>query len=317
MQSIFSTSSRQILLFALMCMIWGSTWIAIRAGIAVVPPLLFAGTRFAAAGAILLAVAGLSGNLSRPSLPEWWRFGIASILMITVCYGLLFWGMTLVNSGTAAVLEMSCTPLALIGFALVFREERFSWRRFSAIGVGVAGLSVLFGPPAWVNSSAAGDQGSMRLLGGAAVVASAIAYGLGSVIARPLFKSFSSVVASGVTTFVGGVLLLVGSIGWEPGAVRALFSHWSIAACLGWLFLVVFGSLIAFTIYMELLKVWGSSRAGSYAFVSPVIAVVLGAAVYHEHVGVFDIVGMMIMLVAAYLAISGENVLRETGPSRP
>jgi drug/metabolite transporter (DMT)-like permease len=60
-----------------------------------------------------------------------------------------------------------------------------------------------------------------------------------------------------------------------------------------------FGLLIAFTIYMRLLKVWGSLRAGSYAFVSPVIAVVLGAAIYREHVGVFDVVGMMIMLVAA------------------
>jgi drug/metabolite transporter (DMT)-like permease len=312
MQSVFSASLRQILLFVLMCVIWGTTWIAIRAGIAEVPPLLFAGTRFTAAGAILLAVAGFARQFTRPSWRDCSRFGVASVLMITVCYGLLFWGMTLVNSGTAAVLEMSCTPLALIGFALAFREERFSWRRFSAIGVGVAGLSILFGPAAWAGSSPATDQSSMRFLGGAAVVAAAMAYGLGSVIARPLFKSFSSLVASGVTTSVGGVLLLISSIAWEPGAVRALSVHWSIAACFGWLFLVVFGSLIAFTIYMQLLKVWGSSRAGSYAFVSPVIAVILGAAVYHEHVGVFDIVGMMIMLVAAYLAISGKSVLSET-----
>lgn len=158
MQSIFSTSSRPTLLFVVMCVIWGTTWIAIRAGIAAVPPLLFAGTRFTAAGAILLTLAGFSGRFTRPSLRDWSRFGIASVLMITVCYGLLFWGMTLVNSGTAAVLEMSCTPLALIGFALAFREERFSWRRFNAICVGAAGPSILFGPAAWARSSLAAGQ---------------------------------------------------------------------------------------------------------------------------------------------------------------
>jgi drug/metabolite transporter (DMT)-like permease len=313
MQASLSTSSRQTLLFVLMCVIWGTTWIAIRAGITAVPPLFFAGTRFTVAGAILLIPAGFSGDFARPSLRDWSRFGIASVLMITVCYGLLFWGMTLVNSGTAAVLEMSCTPLALIGFALAFREERFSWRSFGAIGVGVAGLSVLFGPAAWAGSSLATDQSSMHFLAGTAVVAAAISYGLGSVVARPLFKKFSPLVAAGVTTFVGGVLLLVGSIAWEPGAVGALAGHWGFAAWFGWLFLVVFGSLVAFTIYMQLLKVWGSSRAGSYAFVSPVIAVILGAAVYREHVGVFDVVGMTIMLVAAYLAISGKSVLRDAG----
>jgi drug/metabolite transporter (DMT)-like permease len=66
--------------------------------------------------------------------------------------------MTLVNFGTAAVLEMSCTPLALLGFALTFREERFSWRRFNAICVGAAGPSILFGPAAWARSSLAAGQ---------------------------------------------------------------------------------------------------------------------------------------------------------------
>jgi drug/metabolite transporter (DMT)-like permease len=91
MRSVFSTSARQTLLFVLMCVICGTTWISIRAGITAVPPFLFAGTRFTAAGAILLALARFSGNFTRPSLRDCPRFGLASVLMITVCYGLLFW----------------------------------------------------------------------------------------------------------------------------------------------------------------------------------------------------------------------------------
>jgi len=96
------TFDRNGLLFLLLCAIWGTTWIGIKAGIDVVPPLAFAGTRFMTAGAILLAVSAVNGSL-RVALRDWPRFAVASLFMIALCYGPLFWGMLYVDSGTAAV----------------------------------------------------------------------------------------------------------------------------------------------------------------------------------------------------------------------
>src|SRR5450631_4206292 len=134
--------------------------------------------------------------------------------------------MTLVNSGTAAVLEMSCTPLALIGITLAFREEQFSWRRFSAIGVGVAGLSILFGPAALAGPSLAREQSSMRFLGGTPVITAAIAYGLGSVVARRLRMRCASFMPASVTAAVRKDLRA------SIGAQRRLIARWSCSTML-------------------------------------------------------------------------------------
>lgn len=141
--------NRNTLMFMLLCAIWGTTWIGIKAGIATVPPLMFAGTRFTTAGAVLWLAARRGAGGGRIARPDLARTVVASLLMITLCYGALFWGMQHVDSGTAAVLEMSLTPIALMGFALLLGEERFDRRRIGAIALGVLGLLVLFGPTAW------------------------------------------------------------------------------------------------------------------------------------------------------------------------
>ncbi|MGO6929665.1 EamA family transporter [Rhizobium ruizarguesonis] len=89
---------------------------------------------------------------------------------------------------------------------------------------------------------------------------------------------YPALFVSGVTTLVGGIVLLTAALAFEPGADSALSGDWGTVAWLGWFFLVIFGSLIGYTTFMRLLRDIGACRAGSYAFVSPVIAVVLGAA---------------------------------------
>ena len=295
--------NRDIWSFLLLCLIWGSTWIGIKAGVATVPPLFLAGSRFTAAGMILVAIVVTRGEwtLRRADLP---RLAAAAVLMIAICYGNLFWGMVFIDSGTAAVLEMGLTPVALLGFALLLGEERGTARKIAAIALGTAGLLVLFGPTAkaaWTNADA--DAGR-RATGAVAVASAAVIYGWGSVIARPLLRVHSAMLVSGATTFGGGVMLLLASFALEPGAVTALRGDWGLEAWAGWLFLVIFGSLIGYSIYMRLLRDIGASRAGLYAFVSPVIAVLLGAVTLGEAVTRLDLVGMAILLFAAWLAMS-------------
>lgn len=299
--------------FLMLCMIWGSTWIGTKAGIEAVPPLLFAGTRFTAAGILLLLYARAKGETASVKVQDGFRFAAVSTLMITLCYGPLFWGMQYIDSGTAAVLEMSLTPIALLVFALLLNEERLDGRRILAITLGVSGLVVLFWPAsAHVSPRAAEAFPGASLWGGLAVASAAFTYGYGSVLARPLLRTYPALFVSGMTTLVGGLVLLTAALAFEPGAASALSGDWGTVAWLGWFFLVIFGSLIGYTTFLRLLRDIGASRAGSYAFVSPVIAIVLGAAFFAERVTTADVVGIVIMLSGAYLAMSGATATDAT-----
>ena len=300
------TRDRNLLRFLLLCVIWGMTWIGVKAGVEVVPPLLFAGSRFMTAGFVLLAAGWLCGHFPPVARRDWPRLAATSLLMISCCYAPLYWGMVYVDSGTAAVLEMSLTPITLMAFALLLGEEAFDCRRVGAILLGICGLLILFGPTAyanWVLPPAGGGSGVMRLLGAAAVAVAALAYGWGSIAARPLLRTYPSLLVAGLTTFIGGATLLVLSVAAEPGAVDALSGRWGLAAWSGWLFLVLFGSLVGYTIYMRLLRDIGATRAGAYAFVSPVVAVLLGMAFFGERIHPLDVAGMAVMLGAAALAM--------------
>jgi drug/metabolite transporter (DMT)-like permease len=291
--------------FLMLCVIWGSTWIGTKAVLQVVPPLLFAGTRFTAAGVLLLLYVSTKDVAVRFRAKDGARVITVSLLMITLCYGPLFWGMQYIDSGTAAVLEMSLTPIALLCFALLFREETLDLKRILAIVLGVLGLIVLFGPST-SNGNVSEPEAFVgaSLWGAFAVASAAFTYGYGSVLARPLLRSYPALFVAGITTLLGGLVLLVTAIGFEPGALAALSGNWGTIAWVGWFFLVIFGSLIGYTTYMRLLRDIGASRAGSYAFVSPVIAVALGALFFSEQVTVFDVIGILVMLSGAYLAMA-------------
>jgi len=296
--------NRNTATFLLLCLIWGMTWIGIKAGIATVPPLMFAGTRFAVAGLLILAAARLRATLPRVAKRNWPRLFLVTLFMIPLCYGPLFWGMRYVDSGTAAVLELSLTPVALLGFALLLGDERYDGRRLFAILLGVVGLCILLGPEAYAGWAQPDQHGSaIRLLAMTAVASAAVIYAWGSVLARPLLGLYSSDFIAGFTTLFGGAFLILVSLAVEPGAVAALAGDWGWQAWAGWLFLVVFGSFIGYTLFMRLLRDIGASRAGAFAFVSPVIAVLLGIFTYGEDVSLIDVTGMAIMLSAAFLAL--------------
>ena len=101
--------------------------------------------------------------------------------------------------------------------------------------------------------------------------------------------------------------MVLGSLAFEPGAVTALDGRWGLAAWSSCAFLVIFGSLLAYTFYLSLVRDWGPSRAGAYSFVSPSIAVVLGIIVLDEQVSGMDVLGMGVMLAAAWLALQDRG----------
>jgi drug/metabolite transporter (DMT)-like permease len=288
------------LLFALVSLIWGATWIALKLGIATVPPILFAGTRFIAAGGLLMLLLRVRGDRMGIARAHLRRLAAVTILMIAVAYALLFWGTQFVTSGLSAMLNLAFMPAALLGIGALLGEDRFTGLRAAGVAVGVAGILILFGPKAIAPHGAAHTR---ELIGGGAIIASALVYALGSVLARPLLRVYTPAHLSAFTMLGGGLVLSVCALGFEPGAGAAMRFDWGLSAWSGWLFLVLFGSLVAFTAYLQLVRIWGTARAGAYAFVSPIVAVALGVAIFHEPVTRTDAAGMAIMLAGAWLTL--------------
>ena len=285
------------MLFIVMCLIWGLTWLAIKTGVERVPPLFFAGTRFAVAGAILFAWGYAAGDCPAISRADWRAFLLASLLLIVGTYSLLFWGMQLVPSGLAAVINLSLTPTALLALGLAYGEERFSLRQTSAVLLGIVGLVVLFRP------GGGGSNGGAEPWGIAAIVGGTVAYAWGSVLSRPLLRRYSPIFVSAVTCLLGGAILIAAALILEPIGGDTLLAFAAPAVLASWLFLVLIGSLVAFTIYLRLVRDWGTARAGLYAFVSPAIAVLVGIVVSGERPRASDFLGMAIMLAATWFAL--------------
>jgi drug/metabolite transporter (DMT)-like permease len=296
--------NRPILAFCVVCFIWGTTWLATKVALAVVPPFLFSGTRFVTAGC-LMTLAGWrqGGRLRREDLG---RLLLSTLLMIVLCYGPMLWGMRFIESGIAAVIEMSLTPVALLFCAVALGEETLTRRKILALVLGIVGVVVMFLPDL-SRMAAQPGSGVMRIVGGVAVALSAFTYGLGSVVARPLLRACSPTLLSGLTTLIGGAVLLVTSLLFEPGAKTALRLDWGLGPWMGWLYVTIFGSLGAFVLYMRLLRDLGPSRSGNFAFVSPAIAVIAGALVLRESVPLISWLGMAVMLTAAFISLHGKD----------
>ncbi len=297
-------------MFAAMCLIWGTTWIAIKVGVEASPPLFFAGSRFVAAGLLMLAWRRLRGGPVTLPRPDWPRQFVISLFMIAATYGFLFWGLQHVASGLSAVINLALTPVALLAIGLAYGAERFSPRRAAAVALGILGLVVLLEP------AGAGRGDPLEPWGMAAIVAGTLAYCWGSVLSRPLLRAHGPLLVSGLSTLIGGVMLLVLAFWIEPLDAGLLAIYLRPEVMAGWLFLVLFGSLVAFTIYLRLLRDWGPLSAGMYAFVSPVIAVAFGALVFAEAFGPVEALGSLLMLGAARLALArSASPSAEAAPS--
>lgn len=273
--------------FLLMCAIWGTTWIAMAEGARAVPPMLFAGSRFLVAGLLLLAWEGMRGGTRSLPARAWRRLVPVALLNITLCYGPLFWGMRSVDTGIAAVVNLSLTPVALYGFGLLHGAERWHGRSLIALGLGGVGLILLLGRA----------QAGAELIGIAAIVFGTLSYCWGSVLCRPLVREQGTLRVAGLLMTVGGGVLILLSLALEP--LPPLAQAFTPAVLAAWSFLVLAGSLAAYTIYLRLLRDWGPLRAGLFAFVSPIVAVALGALLYGETVTAAGVMGMALMLGAA------------------
>jgi len=292
-------------MFAFVCFVWGTTWLAMKVGIQTVSPGVFAGLRWSVAGALLLIWHGWRGGRVLPPPHLVPRLVFVSVLLITLNQVIQLYGLKYITAGLAAVISSALTPIALLCFAVAFGQERFSRRQTGALVLGVIGVCALFGP-----SALSGTLRAAEVMGALGVTIGCLCYTSGSVMTRPMMRNFEAVQLAGLTDLIGGLVLLIASLIFEPGARASMAFHWGWPAFLAWLYLLIPGALLSTTMYFLLVRDWGASKPGTYAFISPVIAVVIGASLFGEHVGSGDAIGMGLMLGAAGLALGRRSVTK-------
>jgi drug/metabolite transporter (DMT)-like permease len=281
---------KTLLAFAIIYVVWGSTFLAIRIGVREVPPLLLAGMRFFAAGIVLYGWMRATGTAS-PTRGEWVSTTLLAVLIFLVDYGLVFWAEQRVPSGITAVMLATIPVFTALAEILILRTQRLTLRLGIALVVGLAGVAVL------VSRSVSFGDAPIESSGALALVVGAISWSLASVLSRKLSLPQSRVMSSGAQMLVGGVLLILASAMF--GEFRGFHAQdVSARAWLALLYLIVAGSIVAFTAYVWLIHHESPTKVGTYAYVNPVIAVVLGYFLGGEALGARTILGTFLVLVS-------------------
>jgi drug/metabolite transporter (DMT)-like permease len=283
---------KTLLAFAIIYFVWGSTFLAIRVGVHEVPPFLLASMRFFIAGILLFGWLRLKGTPS-PSLREWMSASFLAVCIFVVDYGLLFWAEQRVPSGIAAVMMATIPVFMALSEIGILRTQQLTFRLALALLIGIGGVAVL------VSRSLSLSFGEVPIdrAGAIALVVAAMSWSIASALTRKLPLPASKAMSSGSQMLVGGILLAL------TAAILGEFRGFHIQAVSrgAWFalaYLIVAGSIIGFTAYVWLIHHESPTKVGTYAYVNPVVAVIIGYFLGGEVVGRRTVLGTLLVLVS-------------------
>ncbi|WP_165073353.1 EamA family transporter [Paludisphaera rhizosphaerae] len=285
--------------FAIVYMVWGSTYLAIRIGLKTLPPLLMAGSRFLVAGSILCGLSLARGS-AFPSAGQWRRAAVGGVLMLAVGNGCVTWAEQFVPSSITALLIAS-EPLWLVLTSWAFFGGQRPGARITAgLAIGLAGVGALVLP-----GGGEGDAGGMMLIGSLAIILAAFSWAVGSLYLREAALPDSTALSTGMQMLAGGATLV--TLGLLRGEAQTFHAaNVSAASAAAWVYLIVFGSLLGYTAYGWLITATSPARLGTYAYVNPVVAVLLGSLVEHEPITAAAWTAMIVILASVGLVTTGE-----------
>ena len=282
--------------------VWGSTYLAIRVGDETIPPLVLAAVRFVIAGAIMFPVAfrnaasaarasGQAGPY-RPRRSEWLGCAVVGILLIganaAVCVA-----ETTVPSGLTALL-IATVPLWLMGIDAVLNHARLGLAPVAGLAIGLAGVGLL--------SGLGGGQGGVSVSGVVIILCSAAAWATGTIMSRRVPTPASPALTSAMQLLIGGVFSLVlAAASGEFGSFR--LSAVSDRSWLALAYLILIGSIVAFSAYVIANRMLPTATVATYAYVNPVIAVLLGTLILNEPVTLGMLAGGVLIVGAVVLVV--------------
>jgi drug/metabolite transporter (DMT)-like permease len=281
---------KTLLAFAIIYFVWGSTFLAIRVGVREVPPFLLAAMRFLVAGLVLYGWTMARGERS-PNARQWASISLLAVMIFAVDYGLLFWAEQRVPSGIAAVMLATIPVFMALSEIVLLATQKLTARLALALLIGIGGVAALMsrsldlgGPP-------------VDRLGAVALIFASMSWSVASALSRKLPLPASKVMSSGAQMLAGGVFLTVASA--ALGEFRN-FHPWTVSrsAWLALLYLIVAGSIIGFTAYVWLLHHESPTKVGTYAYVNPVVAVLVGYFLGGEALGMRTVLGTLLVLIS-------------------
>src|SRR5712675_1719038 len=296
---------KTLLAFAIIYFVWGSTFLAIRVGVHEVPPLLFAAMRFVVAGLVLYGWMIARGERS-PTARQWTSVSLLAVLIFVLDYGSLFWAEQRVPSGIAAVMLATIPAFMALSEVVFLKTQRLTLRLGMALVIGIAGVAMLMAP--WLRLSGA----PIDTLGAAALIFASISWSIASTLSRKLSLPASKVMSSGAQMLAGGVFLTL------TAAALGEFHNFhpttvSREVWLSLLYLIVAGSIIGFTAYVWLLHHESPTKVGTYAYVNPVVAVVVGYFLGGGRIGLRTILGTVFILISV-VVITTTKAKKTTAP---
>jgi drug/metabolite transporter (DMT)-like permease len=276
---------------------WGSTYTAIKVGVQYLHPLVLGGTRFFVAGILMLAFCAVRGRrILLPARQLGWLAVVGLLLLAGGNIGLVY-GERYVDSGLAALL-LAVVPLYVAMLSMLLpRSEKLLVRGWTGLALGFAGLLILL----WPGMRHTGGH-PQQALGCGILLGGAFLWAVGSVLSRELKLPVNPMVAAGwEMLFAGAVSLSMGAAvgGWHT-------SHWTRGAIGAVAYLVTFGSLVGYTAFVWLLDHVPVAKATTYAYVNPVVAVILGALLLGERLAGVEYLGMAAVVVAVALVTSSR-----------
>jgi len=292
---------KTLLAFAIIYFVWGSTFLAIRIGVHEVPPLLFAAMRFVVAGAVLFGWMMSKGECL-PSGRQWGSVVVIASLIFVLDYGLLFWAEQRVASGIAAVMLAMIPAFMALAEIIFLKTQRLTVRLALALLVGIGGVAVLMSHSFDLGGAA------IETTGAVALIVASLSWSVASVLTRVLPLPESKVMSSGAQMLTGGLLLVVAAAafgefrGFHPGSV-------SRGAWLALAYLIVAGSIIGYTAYTWLIHHESPTKVATYAYVNPVVAVVLGYFLGGEALGLRTILGTVFVLISVVVITTAKKVV--------
>lgn len=285
---------RLVLAFFAIYILWGTTFLAIRVAVEELPPVFAAGARFSIAGILLLGFMLARGD-PNPTARQWRNLLVLSLLMFVAEYGPLFWAEKFVPSGIVSVLAATIPIITLVLEIFILRQQKWHARLAAATLLGFGGVGILLLP---------GGPQHFPLLPCLAILCGCTTWSLGSVLSRSMDLPKARPVTAGATMMLGGGILLMISAG--LGEMHPM-PHVSLRGAMAMLYLIVFGSLLAFTAFVWLLAHMPATRVSSHAYVNPIVAVALGYFAAGELVTMRTLAGTALVLVSVFMILRRSN----------
>lgn len=300
MASGTSTNRTRILLsFACIYLVWGSTYLAMRVGVEKLPPFVLGSTRFLISGPLLLLLSAIFRLKMWPARKEMGRIALIGVLMLGCGNMSVIWAEQYIPSGLAALLVASIPLYAALIEICMPKGEGLPRRGWAGIAIGLAGIVLLLWPQ--LRSGLHGD--SRQIIASAVALLGALSWTVASILSRRSTIGISGFASAGWQMLFGGIfdtILMLANGGYHG-------SQWGLQAWGSVLYLVIFGSLLTYTAYIYLLDHVAVSKVATYAYVNPMIAVVLGVIFLGEHFVGIEYIGMGAILLAVFLVTSSKT----------